>query len=121
MIRIYTLFLFITLSLVACERQSHSVHYEISGSSGDIGVTYRNATGATEQRNVTAPWSYDFQSQSGEWLGLSAGNHTLENTTVSCRVTIDGVLFKEATSEGALKFVDCSGLIPFPTPTVKTP
>lgn len=121
MTRIWVLFFFFALSLVACERQSHSVHYEISGTSSDIGVTYRNATGATEQRNVAAPWYYDFQSESGEWVGLSASNHTLENTTVSCRVTIDGVLFKEATSEGALKFVDCSGLIPFPTPTVKTP
>lgn len=121
MVRHLMMLVFLTLSLAACERQTHSIHYEVSGTSAEIGVTYRNATGATEQRNITESWSYDFQSERGEWVSVRASNHTLENTTVGCRVTIDGVLFREATSEGALKFADCSGLIPFPTPTSQTP
>jgi uncharacterized lipoprotein YajG len=103
------------LLLAACEVKTVNVRYEVSGTAATIGVTYRNATGAVEQRDVQGSWSYDFQAKQGALVTLRAANKTTVGT-VRCRVLIDGVVFKEAESEGAWKFVDCSGLIPLPTP-----
>jgi hypothetical protein len=104
-----------TALLTACEVQKHAVHYEVSGTAAEIGVTYRNASGATEQRDVREPWSLDLQAQTGTLLILRAQNKTASGT-VSCRIVVDGQVLKEGESSGAFKFVDCSGVIPFPTP-----
>jgi len=106
------------LLLLACEAQTHTIRYEVGGTAPQIAITYRNASGATEQRDVQTAWSYEFQAQSGTLLTLRAVNKT-STGTVRCRVLIDGQVFKEGESEGAYKIVDCSGVIPFPTPTPK--
>jgi hypothetical protein len=102
--------------VASCAMRTVSVRLEVSGTAARTGITYRNATGATEQRDVTAPWSYEFQAKTGDLLTLRAVNRTAEGT-VKCRILIDGQLFKEGESTGPFKFVDCSGLIPLPTPT----
>jgi len=107
------------LLLGACEVKAVNVRYEVGGTAAEINVTYRNATGAVEQRDVQGSWNYDFESKQGQLVTLRAANRT-SSGTVTCRVLIDGVVFKEAESEGAWKFVDCSGLIPLPTPEPKS-
>ena len=107
------------LFLAACEAKTVDVRYEVGGTAATIAITYRNATGAVEQRDVQGSWNYDMQARQGEVVTLRAANKTTAGT-VSCRVLIDGVVFKEAESEGAWKFADCSGLIPLPTPVPKS-
>ncbi len=102
--------------LTACEVQTHAIRFEVDGTAAQIGVTYRNATGALEQRDIQGPWSMELQAKTGTLLTLRAVNKT--NTgTVYCRILIDGQVFKEGESSGAFKVVDCSGLVPLPTPT----
>jgi hypothetical protein len=111
--------LLISLALLAaCQVKTVNVRYEVGGTAATIAVTYRNATGATEQRDVQGTWSYEFQAKQGEVIVLRAANKTTEGT-VTCRVLVDGQVFKEGQSEGAWKFVDCSGIIPLPTPVPK--
>jgi hypothetical protein len=107
------------LLLGACEVKDVNVRYEVGGTAAEINVTYRNETGAVEQRDVQGSWSYEFQSKQGQLVTLRAANRT-SSGTVTCRVLIDGVVLKEGESEGAWKFVDCSGLIPLPTPEPKS-
>ncbi len=104
--------------LAGCEVRSHTVRYEVGGTAVEIGVTYRNASGALEQRDIQSAWSMEFQAQTGAFLALNARNKTTSGS-VSCRILIDGVVFKEGESSGAFKFVDCSGVIPFPTAVPK--
>lgn len=108
------------LMLTACQAYTYNVHYEISGTASTIRATYTNASGATEQRDVQGTWSLDLQARAGSFLILRAVNPTLEGT-VRCRLLIDGQVFKEGESSGGLKFVDCSGIIPVPTPLPTQP
>ncbi len=103
------------LLLAGCEAKTVNVRYEVSGTAAIIAVTYRNATGALEQRDIQGPWSYELQAQQGTILTLRAVNKTAEGT-VKCRVLIDGQVFKEGESSGPFKIVDCTGMIPLPTP-----
>ena len=105
--------------LTSCEAKTVNVRLETGGTAATYTVTYRNATGAVEQRDIQGDWSYEFQSRQGELVTLRAVNKTTAGT-VSCRVLIDGVVFKEGESEGAFKLVDCTGLIPLPTPEPKS-
>lgn len=107
------------LLLAACEVRTVNVRYEVSGTAATINVTYRNATGAVEQRDVQGSWSYELQTKQGQLVTLRVTNRTASGT-VACRVLVDGVVLKEGESEGAWKFVDCSGLIPLPTPEPKS-
>lgn len=108
------------LLLAGCQVKTVSVRYEVSGTAATIAVTYRNATGAIEQRDIRGTWSYDLQAQQGTILTLRAVNKTAEGT-VKCRMLIDGQVFKEGESSGPFKIVDCTGMIPLPTPQPKTP
>jgi len=107
------------LALTACEETTHTVRYEVSGTARDVRVTYRNASGATEeQAGVPLPWSLEFTAETLDLLHVHAFNATLSGT-VSCRVLIDDEVFKEATSTGAWTTASCGGLLfidPTPTP-----
>lgn len=106
--------------LAACQAHTYNVRYEVSGTASTIRATYTNATGATEQRDVQGSWSLDLQVDAGKFLILRAVNPTAEGT-VRCRLLIDGQVFKEGESTGGFKFVDCSGMLPLPTPLPTAP
>jgi hypothetical protein len=114
----FLLSLFTALTLAACEKTTHTVRYEVSGTSRDARVTYVNASGATEeQASVPLPWNLEFTAETLDWLHVRVFNATLSGT-VSCKVLIDGKVFKEATSSGAWTTASCGGLLPVdPTPT----
>jgi len=97
------------LLLSACERRVHTVRYEVSGTAERIAISYQNDTGATEQRDVRGVWQLTLQVETGEYVGVSAFNPTLEGT-VSCRVLVDGIVMQRATSEGGFKTASCGGL-----------
>ena len=54
----------------------HRVEYAISGAAGVVGLTYRNASGGTEQNDVGLPASMSFYAASGQFVYLSAQNKT---------------------------------------------
>jgi hypothetical protein len=87
----------------------HQVRYEVGGSGrGDL--TYRNATGATEQAKETIPWELAFQAQSGSFVYLSV--QTGEFNPASCRILIDGVELQSASVDGDYSIATCSGQVP---------
>lgn len=106
--------------LAACQAHTYNVRYEILGTASTIRATYTNATGAIEQRDVQGSWNLDLQADAGKFLTLRAANPTAEGT-VRCRLLIDGQVFKEGESSGGFKFVDCSGMLPLPTPLPTAP
>lgn len=104
--------------LTGCERRTHTVRYEVGGNAAQVALTYRNASGASEQRDDQPPWSIEFAAETGAYLAVTAFNKT-NSGTVSCKLYVDGRLVQEASSEGGYKLARCSalaGLEP-PTPT----
>lgn len=97
------------LFLAGCEARSHTVTYQVGGSAPTVAVSYVNATGATEQRDVRGGWSASFTATTWAHVRVTAFNPT-PGGSVSCRLYVDGVLVQAATSEGAWKLASCGAL-----------
>jgi hypothetical protein len=106
------------LALTACQKTSHTVRYEVDGTVAPVRVTYRNATGAMEEKaGITPPWSLEFSAETLDPLHVRVFNPN-ESGTVRCRILIDGEVFQEGESTGRLTTASCAGLVPLdPTPT----
>jgi hypothetical protein len=112
--------LLLALLLSGCDREMHSVRYEISGTPSTVSLSYENATGGSEQRDVHPPWTLSFQTLTWEHIGITVFNPNFSGS-VTCRLYVDGRLIQEATSEGGFKWATCDGLAgvtnePTPTP-----
>lgn len=77
----------------------------------EASLTYRNATGGTEQKNVTVPWETSFTALPGQFLYLSAQN-TGSRGAVTCDILVNGQSIQSARAEGGYKIATCSGSVP---------
>ena len=74
------------------------VKYEISGSSPVAEyLSFQTNAGQLQQANVKLPWSTQFNGFPGGVYVVSAEGQG----TITCRITIDGNVVKEATATGA--------------------
>lgn len=97
------------LLLTACEQETHTIRYEVSGSTSNAHLSYKNESGGTEQIEVIPPWSMDFTAQTWTHVAITAFNGR-PSGTVSCRLFFDGELVQEAESVGGYKWAHCGGL-----------
>jgi hypothetical protein len=88
----------------------HLVEYSISGSAQGAGLTYRNATGGTEQNEVSLPQTFRFYAASGSFVYLSAQNKT-DTGYVHVSITVDGTPLQEATAGSAYGIATASGSV----------
>lgn len=105
----YCMLFGLALCLAGCERRPVMVRYEVGGTAATVGLTYRNAMGGSEQRDVTPPWSFNLSAQTGALVEITAFNKTREGTVV-CQLFVDDVLVRQAESVGAFKRVRCGAL-----------
>ncbi len=89
----------------------HRVEYILDGSAGVAGLTYRNASGGTEQRDVKVPGAVNFSARSGQFVYFSAQNKSGKGT-VHVRIQIDGRILQEATSNSPYGIATASGRVP---------
>ncbi|HZW05336.1 MAG TPA: hypothetical protein VFF58_00370 [Candidatus Nitrosotalea sp.] len=89
----------------------HRVEYAIRGSARAVGLTYRNATGGSEQNDTRLPAALSFYAASGQFVYLSAQNKT-NSGDVHVSITVDGRLLQEATSSTAYGIASASGSVP---------
>ncbi len=89
----------------------HHVEYSIDGSARTAGLTYRNATGGTEQNEVSLPKTFSFYARDGSFVYLSAQNKT-GTGYVHVLITIDGRTLQEVTTGSAYGIATASGSIP---------
>jgi Mycobacterium membrane protein len=74
------------------------VKYEVSGSSPVAEyLSFQSEGGQQNQANVKLPWSTQFTGFGSEVLVISAE----APGTITCRITVDGNVVKEATATGA--------------------
>lgn len=84
------------------------VRYEVTGSASSAGLTYSNASGGTEQREVALPWRTSFDGTPGQHLYLSAQNKD-DSGTVRVAISVNGVEAKQAESSGAYAIATANG------------
>jgi hypothetical protein len=89
----------------------HRVEYRLDGSAGVAGLTYRNASGGTEQRDVKIPGELGFFARSGQFVYFSAQNKSGAGT-VRVRIQIDGRVVQEATATSPYGIATASGRVP---------
>jgi hypothetical protein len=91
--------------------QTVTISYQAQGSSKDATVTYStfSSGGSSEgQEQVTLPWRKDVQATGfgkGGVLVVTAG---MDGGTVSCQVTVNGVVQKTASASGPGASATCS-------------
>lgn len=89
---------------------TYRVEYQVQGTARGASLTYQNAGGSSEQRDVAVPWDMDFVATPGQFLYVSAQNKG-ETGTITCNILLNGVVVKTSTSQGAYKIASCSGRI----------
>lgn len=99
---------------VSASRQTYAVRYEVIGGSvatQAFQIAYTTESGGTAQRtDVSLPWVYGFRAQNGAMLSLLAQNAVAAGT-ITCRISIDGKVVKETTSEGGYVVATCNTII----------
>lgn len=86
-----------------------TVSYAVTGTAGRADLTYRNASGGTEQKEVTLPWTLKLDVPPGQFVYLSAQSLKDGNADISCRITVNGVPIQVADSSGEYVIATCSG------------
>lgn len=89
---------------------TYKVMYEITGSAGSVSITLSNAQGGTEQGDYSLPFRVTISMHKGDFVYISAQNNG-ETGSVTCKIWVNGVVWKESTSAGAYVIADCSGSI----------
>lgn len=89
----------------------HRVEYTITGSAPTASLTYRNASGGTEQNEVSLPATLSFNAVGGSFVYLSAQNRSGQGD-VHVAITVDGRHLQEATSSTPHGIATASGSVP---------
>lgn len=112
---IFSLAFLFTLLLMGCEKQTHTIRYEVAGTAPVIDAHYKNGTNGNESAEVTAGWSREFMVESYYHLHLRVNTKNSEGTA-TCRIYIDGQLASEATATGRFKHAGCNKMLVPATP-----
>jgi hypothetical protein len=83
-----------------------SASYQLEGTASRVDITMRTEDGGTSQlADQPLPFS-EYLSDGGGFLYISVQNQG-EHGTVTCRITVDGVVVSENTSSGAYTIATC--------------
>ena len=88
------------------------VVYSVRGTANSATLTFENASGGTEQRRVTLPWTLELESAPpGRVAFLSADNEG-DSGSVVATISVDGKVLKTAESSAPYVTASVSGLVP---------
>jgi hypothetical protein len=90
------------------QRGAHRIEYVIDGSAPTAGLTYRNAGGGTEQRDVALPARLAFQTGSGASVFIAAQKKG-EEGTVRVAIVVDGKSVRQSISSAPYGIASASG------------
>ncbi|MGA3203905.1 MAG: hypothetical protein ABSF12_15570 [Bryobacteraceae bacterium] len=90
------------------QRGAHQIEYVIDGSAPAAGLTYRNAGGGTEQRDVDLPARLTFQTGSGASIFIAAQKKG-EEGTVRVKIVVDGRAVGQSTASAPYGIASASG------------
>ena len=89
--------------------------YEVEGSAPGVSVTIETPTGTSQADDRAVPLGNEgeapgltFKFTPGAFVYISAQNSG-ETGTVTCRITVDGLVISENTADGAFSIATCKG------------
>lgn len=89
----------IAASQAAEEQASRTVVYRVTGTGAYVDLTYRNGSGGTDQKSVSAPWEYKFNGNPGDHLYVSAQTDKY-GTPIKAEILVGGkVLYQGGASK----------------------
>lgn len=94
-------------------QKNFQVKYSVEGTARAVSITLQNSQGGTEQGDYKLPFSENFTMQAGSFAYISAQNLG-ERGSVTVKIFIDEILWKEASSSGAYKIASTSGIVGAP-------
>ncbi|TWP46423.1 DUF4190 domain-containing protein [Lentzea tibetensis] len=90
-----------------------TIVYELSGEAKDVTVTYTtfgDTTTTPQQEAVTSlPWQKDFKTKGLLKGGSMSASTGVDGGSLTCKVTVDGVVKKTETATGQFAIVTCTG------------
>lgn len=97
---------------------ARKVVYEVEGTAKSVDITIETPSGTSQQQNLKVPLkSKDghvglrFEMERGDFVYIAAQNQG-SSGTVTCRITVDGVIVSKVTSSGAYAIASCDGSAP---------
>lgn len=92
-----------------------AVVYELSGDATDVTVTYttfgdNTATEPSQEAVASLPWQKDFKVKGLLKGGSMTATTGADGGSVTCKITVDGVVRKTETASGQFALVNCTGL-----------
>lgn len=89
-----------------------TVEYRVGGSTRGASLTYHNASGGTEQNDVSVPWTLKVAPvKRGQFVYLAAQNQ-FDLGDVTCQIVVNGEVWKESRSGADYGIATCSGALP---------
>ena len=99
-----------TTTASSTQKSTYKVTYRVSGSTSSASLTYQNATGGTDQKDVSVPWEESFSAAPGTFLYLSAQNQS-EYGALKAEILLDGVAVQSGEADTAYGIASASGRI----------
>lgn len=98
---------------------SRKVLYEVEGTATTVNITYQTPSGTAQGADKKVPLGnkasgtvgITLAMERGDFVYISAQNQG-SSGTVTCRITVDGVVVSKVTSSGAYTIASCSGKAP---------
>jgi len=88
-----------------------NVEYQVTGSATSASMTWENAQGGTEQGSYWLPYKRSaIQMDRGDFAYLSAQNEG-RTGMITCKIYVNGELWRSSTSSGEYSIASCSGVI----------
>jgi hypothetical protein len=96
--------------------QLHEVTYQVGGSATGADITIETPSGQSQHQGVAVPMTTSngtagliFHMQSGAFVYIAAQN--TGDGTISCSISVDGVVTLTNTSSGEFAIATCSGTV----------
>jgi hypothetical protein len=83
------------------------VTYRVTGNSGPVQVTYRNAHGGNDAQTATLPWELTFDAVGATPLYVSAVAQGPAPLSVTCEILVDGAQRSQSMSVGSSSIATC--------------
>ena len=99
-----------TTTTNSTQKSSYQVTYRVSGSTSSASLTYQNASGGTDQKDVSVPWEESFSATPGAFLYLSAQNQS-EYGALKAEILLDGIAVQSGEADSAYGIASASGKI----------
>lgn len=102
--------LLLAVLVLGCSRQGgtrYKVEYKVTGTTHAASLTYNNAGGDAEQRDISLPWNKSFEVEYGTFLYISAQNKE-EFGSITTTILVNGKQVKSSTSEGGFVIASSS-------------